>query len=157
MPLRADEVDIGLQFEPTELLYRRVSKDGVNSAGEFLPSELNTISFNKHIDSAPSVLRSAYSKPLDVIASDCAGEKDVSAWRVFAIAVDDLPTPVVAQDGRSFDFYPVHRPLPRCGAHSVISCCITGDKTRIYVVPPRSIKNALRTKLATSLKPVVIG
>jgi hypothetical protein len=156
LPLRADEVDAGLQFESSELLYRRVSKNGVNSLGELLPSELNTFSFDKDLDSAPSVLRSAFSKPVDALALDCANGKDVSDWRVFWIAVADLPTPLAAPDGRSFEFYPVHRPLPQCGAHSVIASCTAGDTARTYKAPPRSVRNDLRTKLAVRLKPVEV-
>jgi hypothetical protein len=125
LPLRRDEVDTERAFEADELLYRRVSPDGVNANGEFLPSELNTISFNAEVDSAPSALRGLYCEPADTIATECADGNDVSSWRIFAVAVGDLPGPLVAGDDRSFDIFPVHRPLPLCGAHSVIASCIT--------------------------------
>ena len=156
MPLRRDEVDTERPFEPAELLYRRVSPDGVNGNGEFLPSELNTISFNNEIDSAPSVLRSQFSEPKDVIATECADGNDVSSWRIFAVAVGDLPSSLVSGDSRSFDIFPVHRPLEFCGAHSVIASCPSSDPTRTYFPPPRSVKNALRAKLATLLRPIKI-
>lgn len=157
MPLRQDEVDDQRAFDPAELLYRRVSREGLNANGEFLPSELNTISFNEGIDSAPSVLRSLFCEPEDVIAAECANGKDVSNWRVFALVVNDLPSPIVAGDGKSFDVFPLHRPLPMCGAHSVIASCATGDLTRAYAPPPRSVRNALRAKLASLLKPIEIA
>lgn len=157
MPLRADQIDVECPFEATELLYRRVSKDGLNSASELLPSELSTFSFNKNIDSAPSVLRSAFCEPTDALALECSEGKDVSNWLVFAIAVGELPTPLEAGDGRFFETYPVHRPLPLCGAHSVIASSVVGGNTRVYSPPPRSVKNALRTKLATRFKPVTLA
>jgi hypothetical protein len=152
LPLRADEIDLTKPFDATELLYRRVSKGGVNPAGELLPSELDTFSFDKSIDSAPSVLRSAFCGPTDVLAVECSAGKDVSNWLVFAIAVGELPTPIEAGDGRSFEIYPVHRPLPLCGAHSVIASGVGRGNMRAYTPPPRSVKNALRTKLATRFK-----
>ncbi len=154
MPLRRDEVTKDLPFSNEELLYRRVGNNGVNSAGELLPSELNTLSFDREIDGAPSVLRGAYASPKDVLERECAEDKDVSSWLVYEIAVGSLPSPIVSDDGKSFDFFPVHRPLELCGAHSVIASCRSGDEHKAYLLPPRSVRNSLRAKMATLLRPV---
>lgn len=153
MPLRGDEVDANLPFEETELLFRRVARDGVDDTGTLLPSELNTMSFDKTIDGAPSFLRSAFSIPEDVLHTACADEKDVSNWLAYEISVGALPSPIVGKDNRSFDVFPVHRPLTQCGAHSVIATCHTNDSTRAYTLPPRSVRNDLRARIATRLRP----
>jgi len=153
LPLRADEVDPSVPFTESERLFRRVSPNGFNAARELLPSELNTFSFDKDIDSAPSVMRSLFCDWIDVLSFDCS-QRDVSDWQVFYLNVQDLPSELPAGDGRGFTFFPVHRPLALCGAHSVISSAVLGDETRTYVAPPRPVRNALRTKLATILKPI---
>lgn len=151
MPLKEIEVDVNIPFAADERLYRRVSPGGLNNAGEFLPSALNTFSFDKDLDSAPSVMRGAFCDWNDVLAFDCA-DQELVGWMVYYVTVGELPQSLTAADGRVFAFFPVHRPKPLCGAHSVIASYVALDETRKYVPPPRPVRNALRTILATTLK-----
>ena len=153
MPLHKSEVEIGAEFAIDELLYRRVS-DAELTNGELDPSRLNSISFSKDIDGAPSFLRSKFSVPHDAIHCDCSGGMDRSDWLVYYLQVGDIPGPLRSGDNRLFRFPPVHRPLPLCGAHSVLGCCEVGDTSNKYVKPSRPVRNDLRAKLATKLQPI---
>jgi hypothetical protein len=152
LPLTNREVDVQLAFEGTELLYRRASPGEINSAGELDPSQLESISFSKYVEGAPSVLRGAFAVAADAIAPECAGGKNVSDCSVFEIEVRELPVALKSGDGREFNFFPTHHPLADCGAHSVISCHLAGDADKRYVVPTRPVRNALRSKLATKMR-----
>jgi hypothetical protein len=147
------EVDPNSEFSPDELLYRRVCASEL-TGGELVPSSLNSISFSNVLTGAPSVLRSRFCVPSDVLHPDCAGGRNLADWLIYFIAVDDLPTPLIAGDGREFSFFPKHMPEPRCGAHSVVACCLAGDEARVYVQPSRKVLNDLRAKLATRLLPI---
>jgi len=153
LPLLENQVDTNSAFSDEELLYRRVSTSEL-TGGELDPSRLNSISFDKEIDGAPSVLRGRFSSPLDAIHVDCAGGKDKSDCLVYFMAVGEIPGPLRSGDGRDLVFPIVHRPLPRCGAHSVIGCCEEGNPEKTYVVPSRKVRNDLRAKLATRLLPI---
>jgi hypothetical protein len=153
LPQKASEVDTDAPFTPEELLYRRVHRDKVNSKGEVDPSQINVTSFKRDIRSAPSVMRSRFCVPADVLHIDCA-ERETSDWLVFFTRVDSLPAGIVSGDQRSFDFYPAHIPLEHCGAHSVVASCITGDVERTYVKPSGAVASDFRVKFANSLKPV---
>jgi len=152
LPLRENEVDASEPFTREELLYRRVSPSEV-AAGEVVPSSFNSVSFQKDLDGAPSVNRSRFSGPYDVIHTDCAGGRDVSSFLVYFIEVASLPGPLQSDTGQMFAFYPHHRPLPTCGAHSVIGSCLTGQPGE-YSRPPRPIRNAFRVQLAMRLLPI---
>jgi hypothetical protein len=153
LPLLESEVDISIEFAPEEPLFRRVSANELTD-GEIDPSSLNSVSFNKEISGAPSVLRGKFASPSDVLHVDCAGGKDVSSHLVYFILVRDVPDIIHSDDGKSFAFYPLHLPVANCGAHSVIASCLAGDKARVYAKPSRPVRNALRAKLATRLQPV---
>ena len=74
LPLSADQVDTGLQFESSQSFFTGGSpRTALILWASYFPSELNTFSFDKDLDSAPSVLRSARSaSPVDALAIDCA-------------------------------------------------------------------------------------
>ena len=154
MPLLESEVDISVEFRPEEPLYRRILASELTN-GEIGPNSLNSVSFDKNVSGAPSVLRGAFARPIDALHSDCAGGKNVSNHLVFFILVRDLPSPIQTPEGNAFEFYPLHKPLPTCGAHSVIASCSAGDPARAYAKPSRPARNDLRAKLAVLLQPVV--
>lgn len=153
LPLRDAEVDSSRAFVADELLYRRVLPSEELNEGEIDPTRFNSLSFKNDLDGAPSVLRSQFASPEDALHPDCAGDKDVSHQKVYSIRVDELPATIKSQDGKEYSVYPAHRPLPTCGAHSVIGSCDAGDLTRTYAVPSKTARNDLRVKLATRMRP----
>jgi hypothetical protein len=153
LPLLESEVEIDAEFTRDELLFRRVQESEL-TGGELDPSRLNSISFSKEIEGAPSFLRSKFSTPYDTIHCDCCDGKDRSDWLVYYLSVEKIPGPLHSGDNRSFVFQPVHKPLPLCGAHSVLGCLEAGDTSGKYMVPSRKVLNDLRTKLATTLLPI---
>lgn len=153
LPLKASEVDATAPFTPEELLYRRVERSELNSKGEVDPTRINAISFKKDVESAPSVMRSRYSTPADVLHVLCA-ERDTTNWLVFSARVDGLPSGLKSGDGRSFDFFPKHVPLEDCGAHSVVASAQSDDVSKAYAKPSDGVVNAFKAKFATSLKRV---
>jgi hypothetical protein len=152
LPLRDFEVDSTRAFAADELLYRRVLPSEELEEGEIDPTRFNSLSFKKELDGAPSVLRSQFASPQDALHPDCAGPKDVSQQRVYSIRVDELPGVIKSRDGKEYNVYPLHRPLPTCGAHSVIGSCMAGDLTKTYAVPSQTARNDLRVKLAAGMK-----
>lgn len=151
LPLKANEVDTTEVFTAGELLYRRVASSELNSKGEVDPSRINISSFKREILSAPSVMRSRFSQAPDVLEFDCA-DRDTTGWLVFFVRVDSLPVGLLAGDGRSFDFYPVHIPFEKCGAHSVVASCISADAARSYVKPSEVVAYGFKTRFATALR-----
>jgi hypothetical protein len=129
LPLKATEVDPEASFSEDELLYRRLERNELNGKGEVDPTRINFISFNRNVESAPSVMRSRFSQPEDVLHILCA-ERDTAGWLVYFVRVDDLPKNLQSGDGRCFDFLPKHVPLIDCGAHSVIACAASGDPNK---------------------------
>lgn len=154
MPLLENEVDISVEFAPEEPLYRRALASELVD-GELVVSSLESVSFGKEVSGAPSVLRGRFAKPIDALHADCAGGKDVSRHLVYFILVRDLPDVIQTPEGNAFEFYPLHKPEPTCGAHSVIASCLAGDPTRVYAKPSRTVRNDLRAKLAVRLQRVV--
>ena len=151
MPLTANEVNVELPFVSAELLYRRVGPDEINSKGEVKPLNIAGISFKAEVESAPSVLRSEFSQPYDVLHELCA-EKDVTGWFAYYVRVDCLPEQVVSGDERVFRFFPKHVPLTTCGAHSVVACCLADDADRGYVKPSAKVINDFKVKFALGLR-----
>jgi hypothetical protein len=156
LPLRDSEVDSTHAFAADELLYRRVLPSEELEEGEIDPTRFNSLSFKKELDGAPSVLRSQFAAPEDALHPNCAGEKNVSEQKVYSIRVDELPAIIKSQDGKEYTVYPVHRPLPSCGAHSVIGSCIVEDLTKTYAIPSQTARNDLRVKLAARMRPVTL-
>lgn len=156
LPLRDFEVDSSRAFVADELLYRRILPSEELEDGEIDPTRFNSLSFKKELDGAPSVLRSQFASPEDALHPDCAGNKNVSQQRVYSIRVDELPEIIKSQDGKQYSVYPVHRPLPTCGAHSVIGSCMGGDLTKTYAVPSQTARNDLRVKLAAKMRPSLV-
>jgi hypothetical protein len=153
LPLAADQVDVTVPFRPEELLYRRVSTSELGPGGEIYPSRIEAVTFKAQVQTAPSVMRSAFSLPRDVLHFSCA-RRDTTDWSVFSILVNALPMNLMAGDGRAFRFFPVHIPEPDCGAHSVIGCCIQSDLTNTYVKPSSKVIWEFKVKFALALSPV---
>lgn len=154
MPRKASEVDTNEPFTPDELLYRRIASSELNTKDELDPTRFNSISFGSTYEGAPSVNRSKFSQPQDVIHSDCAGQKDVSDWLIYFISVDSIPTNIESGDKRIFTFFPIHVPLETCGSHSVITSALADDEKRNFMKPSKAVVNDLRVKLATRLLPI---
>jgi hypothetical protein len=154
LPLSESQVDTSVPFAADEQLYRRVLPSEELADGEIDPTRLNSVSFKKEVQSAPSVLRSRFASPQDALHKDCAGQKDVSSQLVYYVCVRDLPEEIASLDGKRFDVFPLHLPFPTCGAHSVISCCISGDHLRSYSRPSPSAYYDLRVKLAAKMHKV---
>lgn len=150
MPLTASQVDATRPFSPDELLYRRVDPDELVN-GELSPTSIKKFSFSKVVADSPSVNRSDFSSPLDVLHVLCA-DKDVEGWSIFFIRVDGLPQAITSGDNRTFCFFPKHLPNPTCGAHSVIACCYSTDAAKNYVRPSPAVMNDFKVKMAIGLK-----
>jgi hypothetical protein len=156
LPLAASQVDITRPFTANELLYRRVSKEEIGPNGEVDPSRIQSISFKADVQTAPSVMRSAFSEPHDVLHFLCAG-RDTSGWSVYSATVGSLPQGLKAGDGREFRFFPAHLPEEKCGAHSVVACCRQSDISRTYEKPTKTVIWEFKVKFATSLLSVPIS
>ena len=151
MPLRANEVDTTIPFTPDELLFRRVAPEELNSKGEVDPSRINAVSFRRDVEYAPSVMRSKFSQAPEVLEIECA-ERDTTGWLVYYVPVSSLPSGLISGDRKSFDFFPIHIPLEKCGAHSVIASCLSTDAARAYVKPSEAVAYTFKTRFATALK-----
>ncbi len=93
MPRSDSEVDVNTPFAASELLFRRAFPSEINSKGELVPTQLESFSFSREVEGAPSFLRGAYAEPKDVVHQDCAGRSDVSSCSVFQLMVSELPDP----------------------------------------------------------------
>lgn len=153
MPLHENEVDIYVEFDPDESLYRRVSIDELID-GELTAASIRVSYGEPTIEDSPSVLRGRFSTPFDVLHQDCATGHDVSTYEAYSIQVHELPERVPSGDGQFYKFFPVHIPKPDCGAHSVIACCLANDPSKTFKKPNRTARNALRALLVTKLKHV---
>ena len=153
MPLTASQVDTARPFSPEELLYRRVGPGELNSQGELLPTTIAGISFKAEVQYSPSVMRSDFSEPSDVLDILCA-TKDVTGWTVYFIRVDRLPENIVSGDNRVFCFFPRHIPEEMCGAHSVVACCRVDDPERKHLKPSAKVTYDFKVKFALGLKPI---
>jgi hypothetical protein len=153
LPLTEKEVNTCAPFSSQELLYRRVSPSEL-TAGILDPSRMNSISFSKEVEGAPSLLRGLFSSPFDVLDKNCCDGKDKSGCLVYYIEVAHVPSGLPSGEGVLYAFYPMHNPLPSCGAHSVLACYIQADETQRYIAPSRKVRNDLRTKLANQLLPI---
>lgn len=90
--------------------------------------------------------REKYSKPEDVLHSDCCdGHKLEDGWGVLECSSTDLPTPIGGQDGRTFQFEAIHNPLECCYAHTEV-CCKAGDE--FVGQPSPTVKEMFRVRLA---------
>jgi hypothetical protein len=153
LPLTASEVDTTRPFSPEELLYRRVGPDELNSMGEVLPTKICGVSFKPDVKSSPSVMRSDFCEPVDVLHVLCA-TKEVLGWMVYFIRVDDVPGEIQAPDKTKLCFFPMHIPEETCGAHSVIACCLFGDAKKAYKKPTARVAYDFKVKFALGLKPI---
>jgi hypothetical protein len=157
LPRLESEVDSSASFSTDELLYRRVRREEELNEGEIDPTRFNSFSFKKGIEGAPSVLRGKFATATDALHPDCANGTDVSKLLVYGITTGDLP-PVISSDcGKKFEVFPLHKPEPLCGAHSVVATCEAGDALRSYAIPTKSARNDLKVKLAAKMRPVAIS
>jgi len=125
-------------FTEGELLFRRYLADHFQNQ-QLLPSafQFPRQSFN----------REKYSRPEDVLHPDCCGGKQLkNGWGVLECSSTNLPTPVVGQDGQTFQFEPVHKPLDCCYAHTEVWC--RASEGGLVDAPSPKVKETFRVKLA---------
>jgi hypothetical protein len=127
-------------FDPDELLYRRYSLVHIVN-GQVAPQ---SISFPK-----PSLNRSRFSRPEDVLHVDCCNGKELTGWGVLESNASDLRVSAESGDSRTFTLYPKHVPEPTCYAHSELWC---SSPTSEDAKPTDSVKEKLRIKLSRVLK-----
>ncbi len=152
LPVTAVEVDVQKPFSDDELLFRRALPPELNTRGELVPTQLESFSFSKNVEGAPSFLRGAYAVARDAIQPACAANKDVSGCFVFQMLVSELPgTIVTGDDRRRYLFWPVPDPIELCGAHCVIGSHLHDDPTRTYAKPSRAVVNELRVQICAAL------
>lgn len=152
LPVTAVEVDVLKPFSDGELLFRRALPIELNSRGELVPIQLESFSFSKNVEGAPSFLRGAYAVPGDAIHRACAADKDVSHCFVFQMFVSELPGQIVTGDGkRRYLFWPVADPIELCGAHCVIGSHLHDDPTRTYSKPSNAVVNEIRVRVCAAL------
>lgn len=150
-PKKRGDSQADQSFEPSELLYRRVPPSVISPLGEIEPSLIGC-SFGNEVKTSPSVVRSKYSEPEDVLHSDCANGKDVSDHLVFFLTVADLPRGVESGDRDLFDFYPLHVPLNDCYAHSVIACKKQTNPEGDYDKPTTGVRNRLKAQFVSAFE-----
>jgi hypothetical protein len=152
LPVTAVEVDVRKPFSDDELLFRRALPIELNSRGELVPTQLESFSFSKNVEGAPSFLRGAYAVPSDAIHRACAADKDVSHCFVFQMFVSEMPGPIATGDGkRLYLFWPVADPIDLCGAHCVIGSHLHDDPMRAYSKPSGAVVNELRVRICAAL------
>jgi hypothetical protein len=125
------------EFAEGELLFRRYKAEYFPN-GRLLPAAFRfpRVSFN----------REKYSKPEDVLHPDCCdGQKLEDGWGVLECSPTNLPTPIDGQDGRTFQFEPIHKPLKCCYAHTEV-CCKTGGE--FVDEPSKKVRETFRVRLA---------
>jgi hypothetical protein len=150
LPLTASEVEAHHPFSDDELLYRRIGPDDFNSKGELKPTRIN---FTRDVQEAPSVMRSEFCTPEDVLHISCAKVVRPELMVYFS-RVDWLPQEILSGDQRTFCFFPLHRPEETCGAHSVIGCGHVDDPEKNYQRPSGKVVNDFKVKYAAILFPI---
>ena len=142
MPIHQEDRQPVHEFSPEERLYRRYRPEHYKG-GKILPAAFQ---FPKH-----SVTRGAFSRPEDVLHSDCARGKDVRNCGVLTMLVGSIPRGVSGTDGTKYVFSVRHEPENTCYAHSVIWCQRDGRGTaesECYDEPPATLKEKFRIELA---------
>jgi hypothetical protein len=90
--------------------------------------------------------REKYSTPEDVLHADCCeGKKLQDGWGVLECSSTSLPTPINGQDGRTFQFEPIHRPLDCCFARTELCCKAGGESVD---EPSPKVREIFRVRLA---------
>jgi len=124
-------------FAEGELLYRRYRAEHFQNQ-QLLPSAFRfpRQSFN----------REKFSAPENVLHIDCCDGKTLQdGWGVLECSSTNLPTPIDSQDGRTFQFEPVHRPLECCYAHTEVCCTARGE---FVEEPSPKVRELFRVRLA---------
>lgn len=152
-PLTLEQVDADTPFLDDELLYRRIAVDELNSQGEVDATRIGGIRFNQDVQSSPSVMRSQFCTPTDVLDQLCT-QRDVSNWSVFSLRVADLPQNLLSGDKRLFNTFAHHSPELTCGAHSVIACSAAESDPPVHIQPSVAVINQIKVELANRLRKV---
>ena len=145
MPQRKDSRPEDPVFAGNEQLFRRFNS-GHYVGGMLMPAAL---SFPRQ-----SFVRSKYAVPTDVLDPACANGRDYAAWGILAIAVEDIPSEVRAENCPSFEFWPKHEPIEECYAHTELWCNRTGQNHGVYKEPPTTIKTSFRALMSQRLRVV---
>lgn len=146
-------------FVPTELLFRQVPNTHIEEGEVSFFAIRKETKFSDDPAQCTSVVRSVFTATfLDAIHPNCAGNKVLSATHsIRHVQVANLPKgmkihPEQQGDGRRWDMFPHHEPLPLCYAHSTICCC-NQDAPGVSVCPPPSVRDDFRHWFAENLVP----
>jgi hypothetical protein len=90
-------------FRLTNFSTERIDPDELVN-GELSPTSIKKFSFSREIADSPSVNRSDFSSPFDVLHVLCAG-KDAAEWSIF-FRVDRLPQAITSGTIARFAFFP---------------------------------------------------
>jgi hypothetical protein len=129
-------MEIDPYFLPDENLYLRVNPDHANPDPQ-LKAMLGSVNFPNF-----SVNRGKYSVPEDVL-------KPKPTWWIVSFQVKDIPTNLKTEDGRNFQFAPVHLPEPDNDAHSEVRSNLEGELQMSE--PPKSLRLKFREELRQKL------
>jgi hypothetical protein len=133
--LRRNGRAIDPHFLPGEKLFRRIKQEHFVD-GNFSPL---SISF----DNPPSLNRSKYSHPTDVLFSE---QDEFLGWGVISFPVHQIPR-AYPQHSPMYTFTPTHAPLENNYSHSEIFC----DRipaTGAYTEPQQGIRKLMRAELS---------
>ena len=93
--------------------------------------------------------REKYSTPEDVLHPDCCnGVKLSDGWGILQCSSSDLPSPIVAADGRVFEFSAIHDPTDCCYAHTELRCTEGGA---ILDAPSKKVRETFRVQLSQKM------
>jgi hypothetical protein len=129
-------------FAPSELLFRRYRSEHFQN-GRLVPA-----AFRFDTGSGQSFNRSLFSQAEHTLHRDCCDGQVLEGWGVWECVVGNLPTPVLSQDGRAFNFFPKHVPRPTCYAHSELWCHCHGSSGGKYERPPANVRETLKILLS---------
>lgn len=148
-PQKRGELQPDQVFDAEEKLYRRVPANCLSPQGEVVASNIRC-EFKKDVKKSPSVVRSKYGSPTDVLHRDCAGGKDVADHLVFYLVVGELPQRVESGTKQLYDFYPLHEPDDDCFAHTVIACRKDDGSNDGYHEPTTPVRNKLKAQFVAA-------
>lgn len=126
-------------FDSGELLYRRYARQHFVD-GQLLPAAFRF--------PGPSFNRQKYSVADDVLHPDCCDGNNLDGYGILECSATDLPTPINGDDGKEFNFAPVHRPCPCCYAHTEVWCVLDGEPVD---QPSKAVREKFRVGLARKM------
>jgi hypothetical protein len=125
-------------FDDNEVLYRRYL------LAHFVDHELVPQHFRFP---RPSLNRSKFSQPVDVLHPDCCDGKVLgTGWGVLECLASDAHVSTQSHDNKELVLHPKHRPLLTCYAHSELWCI--ASESGAEVKPSTTAKEKFRIKLA---------